>query len=227
MLRAGEPGATGYREALEALCRAYWLPLYAYLRRRGCNCHQAEDYTQGFFARLFERQALVRADPTRGKFRSFLLAALKNFVADERDYAQASKRGGGARALPLDFGEAEARYALAPSDTLSPEEFFDRSWALAALQQAMAKLKAEYAEAGKEHLFERFKGSLQVDANVASYRDMAADVGMSAGAARVAVHRLRRRFRDLVRQEIAQTVSEPAEVDEEVNYLFAVLTASV
>jgi RNA polymerase sigma factor (sigma-70 family) len=221
---AGSPDSPGHRQALEALCRTYWFPLYAYLRRQGCDSQQAQDYTQGFFASLLERQALQRADPSVGRFRSFLLASLKHFVADERDHAQAKKRGGG-KCFPLDIADAETRYSLEPADNLSPERLFMRSWALTVLREALAQLKAECVEAGKGHLFEHLKTRLQADETPAGYSDIAAELGMTEPAVRVAVHRLRQRYGQLVRRQIAQTVADPREVDEELRELFAALTS--
>jgi len=223
VVAAGSPDSPGHRQALEALCRTYWFPLYAYLRRQGYDSHQAQDYTQGFFASLLERQALQRADPAVGRFRSFLLASLKHFVADERDREQAKKRGGG-KCFPLDVGDAETRYSLEPTDTLSPEKLFMRSWALTVLKEALAQLKAEYVEADKGHVFERLKTHLQAGETPAGYSDIAAELGMTESAVRVAVHRLRQRYGELVRRQIAQTVADPKEVDEELRELFAALT---
>jgi RNA polymerase sigma factor (sigma-70 family) len=225
VLEAGSPQSPRYRQALETLCRTYWFPLYAYLRRRGYDSHQAEDYTQGFFASLLEKQGLHRADPALGKFRSFLLGSLKHFIADEWDRAQAKKRGGGKRSLALNIEDAETRYALEPAHTLSPEKLFERSWALTVLKQAMARLRTECIEAGKGHLFEHLKSYLQADDASPPYAGIAAELDMTEGAIRLAVHRLRQRYRELVRQEIAQTVAGPEQVDEEIRHLFAVLTS--
>jgi len=221
---AGSPDSPGHRQALEALCRTYWFPLYAYLRRQGCDSHQAQDYTQGFFASLLERHALQQADPAVGKFRSFLLASLKHFVADDRDRQQAKKRGGG-KCFPLDVDDAETRYSLEPADTMSPEKLFMRSWALTVLREALTQLKAECVEAGKGQIFERLKTRLQADETPASYNDTAVELGMTESAVRVAVHRLRQRYGELVRRQIAQTVADPSEVDEELRELFAALTS--
>ena len=221
---AGSPDNPGHRQALEALCRTYWFPLYAYLRRQGCDSQQAQDYTQGFFASLLERQALQRADPAVGKFRSFLLASLKHFVADERDHAQAKKRGGG-KCFPLDVDDAETRYSLEPAEDLSPEKLFMRSWALTVLGEALAQLKAECIEAGKERIFEQLKTHLQADEMPAGYSEIASKLGMTESAVRVAVHRLRQRYGEMVRRQIAQTVADPREVDEELRELFAALTS--
>ncbi len=225
VLAAGSPDSSRYREALETLCQIYWYPLYAYLRRRGYNTHQAEDYTQGFLTRLLERQSLKRADPTQGRFRSFLLSSLKHFIADEWDHAQAKKRGGDKRVFSLDVADAETRYSWEPAHTLSPEKLFEKSWALTILQQAIVQLKTECAEAGKLILFEHLKSYLQADDVPPPYEEMAPKLGMSKAAVRTTVHRLRQRYRELVRREIAQTVVSPDQVDDEIRHLFTVLTS--
>jgi len=212
-----------HEPALDTLCQTYWFPLYAYLRRRGYDSHQAEDYTQGFFAGILERKGLQRADPKYGKFRSFLLASLKNFLADEWDRARAQKRGGDKNIISLDFDAAASRYDLEPADRLSPEKLFDRSWALTVLTRAMDRLKAESASSDKKRLFDGLKVYLAAERDAVSYRDVAGELDMTEGAVKVAVHRLRRRYRELVREEIAQTVTTEAQVDEEIRDLFAAL----
>ncbi len=220
VLAAGNQASPDYTRALSALCETYWYPLYAYLRRRGYDKQQAEDYTQGFFAALLERQGLGKADPKLGKFRSFLLASLKNFLADEWGHEQAQKRGGGIKVSSLDFDDGDTRYSREPADDLSAEKLFERSWAQAILAQALTKLKAEFAAEGKQDLFEQLKTYLT--AQDAPYHAAAA-LNMTEGAVRVAVHRLRRRYGELVRQEIAQTVSTAEQIDEEMNALYAAL----
>jgi len=224
VLAAGAFGSAGSREALERLCKTYWFPLYTYLRRRGCDTHEAEDCTQAFFAALLQRHGLQRANPERGKFRSFLLSALNHFLADERDHAGAQKRGGGKEIISLDVEDAETRYRCEPAHDLTPEKLFEKSWSLTVLSNAMARLKAEFAEEGKEQLFESLKPHLPAGKGPASYKDVAARLGLTEAAVKVAVHRLRHRYRQLVREEIAQTVSTPEEVDEEIRDLFAALT---
>jgi len=220
---AAQPESPRYQQALATLCRAYWFPLYAYLRRQGYDNHQAKDYTQAFFARMLEKRGLRLADPKRGKFRSFLLAALKHFLASERDRAQAQKRGGGRKVLSLDFENAESQYALEPSHQLTPEKLFERSWALTVLEQTMTRLQAESAGANKQKLFDRLKVYLTGERSSASYRDVASELDMTEGAVKVAVHRLRRRYRKLLRDEIAQTVTAEGQIDEEIRDLFAAL----
>ncbi len=223
VLAAGRPGTCRHEEALETLCRTYWFPLYAYLRRCGNDTHAAEEHTQAFFARLLEKEGLRLADPNRGKFRSFLLAALKHFLADERDRARAVKRGGGRKVVSLDVGDAETRYALEPAGHCSPERLFEKSWAMTVLARAMARLKAESVDADKQKLFDRLKGYLATEKGADPYRDAAAELNMTEGAVKVAVHRLRRRYGELVRDEIAQTVATDDQVEEEIRDLFAAL----
>ena len=223
ILAASDSASTQHEPALSTLCQTYWFPLYAYLRRRGYDSHQAEDYTQGFFAGILERKGLRQADPKCGKFRSFLLASLKNFLADEWDRAHAQKRGGGKKILSLDFDAAASRYDQVPAHSLSPEKLFERSWALTVLNRAMDRLKAESASSGKQCLFDRLKVYLSAEKDAIPYRDVAAELEMTEGAVKVAVHRLRRNYRELVRDEIAQTVATEAQVDEEIRDLFAAL----
>ena len=223
VLAAGSPESSHYQEALETLCRTYWSPLYVYLRRYGYNAHQAEEYTQAFFANLLEKRGLRLVDPKHGKFRSFMLAALKHFLADKRGRELAQKRGGGWKALSLDFENVETQYAPELAYNLSPEKLFEKSWALTVLEQTMARLKAESAATGKQKLFDRLKVCLIGVGDSVSYRQMAHELGMTEGAVKVAVHRLRRRYRELLRHEIGQTVATADEVDEEIQNLFAAL----
>ena len=223
VLSASRPESAHYHQALESLCRTYWFPLYAYLRRHGYDTHQAEDHTQAFLTGLLEKHGLRLAEPKRGKFRSFLLAALKHFLANERAWAGAQKRGGGLRALSLDCGSAEAQYALEPRDELSPEKLYERSWAMTVLDRAMTRLCAEAAAANKQEQFDCLKTYLTASENAAAYREVAAKLGMTEGAVKVAVHRLRKRYRELLRDEIAQTVASEDEIDEEIRHLFDAL----
>ena len=222
ILAASDSAAALHEPALSALCQTYWFPLYAYLRRRGYDSHQAEDYTQGFFAGILERKGLQQADPKYGKFRSFLLASLKNFLADEWDRSHAQKRGGDKKILSLDFDAAANRYNQAPAHELSPEKLFERSWALTILTRAMDRLKAESAS-DKQQLFDCLKIYLTAEKDDVPYCEAAEKLGMTEGAVKVAVHRLRRRYRELVRDEIAQTVSNEAQIDEEIRDLFDAL----
>jgi RNA polymerase sigma factor (sigma-70 family) len=211
-------------EALTTLCQIYWYPLYAYVRRRGHDVADAEDLVQAFFMRMLERDALRLADPERGRFRPFLLVSLKHFLINEYDRAHAAKRGGGIPALHLDFAMGEGRYALEPQDALDPERLFERRWALTVMQRVHVRLRSVCARAGKRALFEALKDYVASDGENIPYREAAATLGMSEGAVRVAVHRLRRRFRDLLREEIEETVSDRADVDEELRFLLVTLS---
>jgi RNA polymerase sigma-70 factor (ECF subfamily) len=224
VLSASRPESAHYHQALESLCRTYWFPLYVYLRRHGYDTDQAEDHTQAFLASLLEKHGLRLVEPKRGKFRSFLLVALKHFLANERARAGAQKRGGGLKALSLDCENAEAQYALEPRDELSPEKLYERSWAMTVLDRAMTRLCAEAtAAAKKQEQFDCLKIYLTASEDTAAYRETAAKLGMTEGAVKVAVHRLRRRYRELLRDEIAQTVASEDEVDEEIRHLFDAL----
>jgi RNA polymerase sigma factor (sigma-70 family) len=219
VLAAGAGASESAHEALAVLCETYWYPLYAYLRRRGHPAEDAQDLTQAFFAQLLERNALRHADPGRGQFRSFLLAALKNFVLNERDRRRALKRGGGMPLASLDIGGAEGRFQREPADMETPERLFDRAWAVTVLDRAVGRLRAEVAKAGKEQQFERLKIYLTGEQPQASYAELAGELGATESGIKVTVHRLRRRLRDLIRGEIAQTVASPQEVDDELRYL--------
>ena len=223
ILAASDSASTQHEPALSTLCQTYWFPLYAYLRRRGYDSHQAEDYTQGFFAGILERKGLQKADPKYGKFRSFLLASLKNFLADEWDHSHAQKRGGDKKVLSLDFDAAASRYEREPEHPISPEKLFERSWALTVLTRAMDRLKAESSASDKQQLFEHLKIYLTAEKDAVPYRKVAGKLEMTEAAVKVAVHRLRRRYRELVRDEIAQTVTTEAQVDEEIRDLFVAL----
>lgn len=222
ILAAGNSNQDGdSRKALTQLCEMYWYPLYAYLRRRGCSAHDSQDLIQAFFARLLEKRALAAADQPRGKFRSFLLTALKNFVANQRREGRRIKRGGGNAVLSLEFEAGESRYQREPADQRTPEDVFERRWALTLLEQSLERLRDEYIEAGKEKLFESLKDRL--GGGDTPYKQLAESVGMTEGSVKVAVHRLRARYREILREEIAQTVATPIEVDEELREMFAVL----
>lgn len=223
VLAAGQPESTRHRQALETLCETYWFPLYVFLRRQGNDTSQAEDYTQAFLAFLLEKQALSKADPNRGRFRSFLLASLKNFLANERARAQALKRGGNRKVLSLDIENAERRYALRPDDELSPDKLFARSWALTVLDKTMSRLESETGTAQLQKIFATLRMYLTADKSSVPYRQIADELNMNAGAVRVAAHRIRRRYRELLRDEIAQTVESQEQIDQEIRDLFAAL----
>ncbi|NLF31999.1 MAG: sigma-70 family RNA polymerase sigma factor [Planctomycetes bacterium] len=208
---------TTSRDAMAELIGAYWFPLYAFLRRAGSAPQEAEDLVQGFFAELMDKRALAAVDPSKGRFRSFLLAALKHFVSKRRARGRALKRGGGRVLLSLDALDAEARYAIEPADTLTPERLFERQWALAVLQQVLARLRAAYAADGKAALYEALEPCLT--AGAIDYAEAAAALDMSPAAVRTAAHRLRRRYRDGLTAEIARTVQSPGEVADEIAYL--------
>ena len=218
---AGRGDSPEAREALAVLCRAYWYPLYAYARRRLPGADDAQDLTQEFFARLLEKDYLQAADPRRGKFRSFLLTAFKHFLAGEHDRAAAQKRGGGRRPLSLDFQDGEHRYRHEPADPTTPETLYERRWALTLLEQTLARLRQEFTGAGKEPLFQALKGALTGDGTAGPYARVGQDLGLSEQAVKTAVYRLRRRFQELLRAEIAQTVASPEEVEDELRDLFA------
>jgi len=223
VLTAAHDNRPEARAALATLCETYWYPLYYYVRRRGYRAEEAQDLTQAFFATLLEREYLRVADPGRGRFRSFLLASLNHFLANEWDRARAQKRGGGRRAIPMDVADAESRYSLAPADDLTPERLFERRWALTLLDLVVAQLQQECVREGKERLFDRLKGFLGGAAAGAPYSQAAADLGMTEAAVKMAVHRLRRRYRRLLRAQIAQTVASPEEIDDEIRHLFNAL----
>jgi RNA polymerase sigma-70 factor (ECF subfamily) len=223
VLAAGQSQTGDSREALSRLCESYWYPLYAYVRRWGYDAEQAQDLTQEFFARLLEKHYLQAADPSRGRFRSFLLAALKHFLSNERDRAGAIKRGGRTVVVSLEMENAEGRYSLEPPDCETPESIYERRWALTLLERTLARLAREAQAAGKHALFGRLEGYLTGEQDSLPYSRLAADLGMSEGAVKVAVHRLRRRFGTLLRGEIGETVSTPAEVDDEIRELFRAL----
>jgi RNA polymerase sigma-70 factor (ECF subfamily) len=218
---AGQAGSPESQQALTTLCEMYWYPLYAYARRRSASAHDAQDLTQAFFAQLLEKDYLQAASPQRGKFRSFLLTAFKHFLSKERERAHAKKRGGGRPVLSLDFELGESRYHLEPVDKATPETLYERGWALGILQQTLARLRQELASAGKEKLFEGLKGVLAGESVHESYARIGEQLGISEPAVKVAVYRLRRRYQELLRAEIAQTVTSPDEVDEELRDLFA------
>jgi RNA polymerase sigma-70 factor (ECF subfamily) len=211
------------RDALEKLCAVYWYPLYAFLRRRGHQPADAEDLVQGFIAHLLERGFFQAADPDKGRFRSYLLASLNHFVADAADRAGRLKRGAGGPLLSLDAVGAERRYALEPADPCNPEQLFERRWALTLLDTVLQRLETEAAESGRANLFGQIKGVLLGDRGGVPYAELAPQLGLSEAALTMTVHRLRRRYRELVREEIAHTVSRPAEIEEEMRHLFQVL----
>jgi len=226
VLAAGHRSSPDSDMALESLCRTYWYPLYAYARRRVPNAHEAQDLTQEFFSRLLEKNYVAEADPGRGRFRAFLLTAFKHFLSKEWDKTKAQKRGGGQSVVSLDFDFGETRYALEPADEETPERLFDRQWAITAMDQVLSQLRSEFVQGGREEQFERLKVFLSGRPAAGSYEKAAVSLGMSVGAVQVAAHRLRRRYRELLEQEIAQTVASPDDIQDEVHSLFAALGSS-
>jgi RNA polymerase sigma factor (sigma-70 family) len=224
VLAAGRSDTTRARTALERLCRNYWQPLYAYVRRAGYSREEAQDLTQEFFARLLAQNTVARADPERGRFRSFLLASLKHFLAHEWERAGAQKRGGRVQFIALEFDTAETRCVqpVAPGDT--PDRAFDHQWALALLDVVLGWVRKEYTDSGRDELFVGLKDTLTGGRSEIPYRELAARMGMSEGAVKVAAHRLRQRYRELLREEIANTVAGPEDVEEELQHLFAALS---
>lgn len=223
VILAGDLDAPLARQSLAELCNAYWYPLYAYIRRRGYDPDQASDLTQDFFARLLEKGLLAEVDPTRGRFRAFLRTVCLHFLANRHDHEQAKKRGGGRSFLSIDSGDAEGRYSKELADGLTPERIFERSWALTLLGRVLEQLGREYDEAGKRATFEALRGMLDGTSDTAAYASVAERMGATEGAARVAAHRLRRRYGEMLRREIASTLADPAEVEDEIRQLFAAL----
>ena len=222
VVAAGAPDRKEARSALISLCEGYWYPLYSYLRRRGYPADQAQDLTQDFFIRVLEGRYLDRADPEKGRFRSFLLTSLKFFVADEEDRQRAHKRGGGA-VLSLEFSSGEELYQREPAHDETPERIFERRWALAMLDRVVERLRNEFVHHGRPEHFERLKVFLLGHSD-APYATLAREMNTSEGALKVAIHRLRKRYRELFRQEIADTVADPGEVESELRFLAAALT---
>jgi RNA polymerase sigma factor (sigma-70 family) len=223
VLAAGEQNTPQSAAALEQLCRAYWYPLYAYARRRGYGHEDAQDLIQGFLAQLLERQAFARVDRRKGRFRSFLLAALNYFMADEHRRAYAQKRGCGRAALSFDAEGAERRYHLEPVEEQSPDKLFERRWALTLLDRVLERLEQEFREEGKAEAFEQLRGFIVAGTSEVTYAQVAEKLGTTAEAVKKGVHRLRRRYQRLFREEIAQTVADPAEVEDEMRCLCQVM----
>ena len=220
VLAAGKQHTPQSDLALEQLCKTYWFPLYAYVRRRGHTKADAEDSVQAFFARFLAKNYLEGLSAERGRFRAFLLAALKNFLANEWKKSQRLKRGGGAATLSLDWETADTKFQVAAAAEPSPDKAFDREWALALLAKVIERLQAECVVEGKAKLFESLKVFLAAGKGESAHGEVAKSLGMEEGAVRVAVHRLRKRYRQLLRDEIANTLSDPAMVDEEMRALF-------
>ncbi len=224
VMAAADQKTPGAAAALEQLCRTYWRPLYVYVRRRGYGPEDAQDLTQDFLAAFLSKRAFDGADPTRGRFRTFLLQSLQHFLVDQWKRAHRIKRGGGALPISIDAQEAEERYCRGLAETLTPERAYERRWAMALLEEVLAGMRQDYAQAGKAPHFEVLQEFLWGTDGAASYARVAEKLGLSEGAARVAVHRLRERYRERLRAQVAQIVSEPKEIDEELHYLIQVMS---
>ena len=224
VLTAGRSDTTRAQDALARLCQTYWYPLYAYVRRRGYSAHDAQDLTQAFFARLLEHQSLNCADPERGRFRSFILTAMNHFLASEWKRGMAQKRGGGTLAISLDLAAAEERFDLEPADRSAPDKMFEKQWALALLAEVLNRLEGEYQGEGKTDLFAALKQTLLGVRESQPYAELADSLGMNESAVKVAVHRLRKRYRELIRAEIANTLDRSQNVETEMRHLFQVLS---
>jgi RNA polymerase sigma factor (sigma-70 family) len=223
VLAAASVEAPKAAEALEHLCSAYWYPLYAFVRRRGYGHEDAQDFTQGFLEQFLQRNSLTRADPSKGRFRSFLLGGMNFYLADEAARQQAKKRGGGKQLIFLDAHNVEERYRLEPMEPMDAEKLFERRWALTLLDRVLERLETEFRQAGKAQLFEKLHESLLGDRS-SSYQKIAAALGMREGAVKVAVHRMRQRYRELFREEVAQTVASPEEMEDEMRQVFAAIS---
>ena len=224
VIAAGDSTTASSDAALAQLCRTYWYPLYAFVRRKGHSPHDAQDLTQAFFARLLEKNYIAQANRERGRFRTFLLAALNHFLADEWDKARRLKRGGGREIISFDAASAEERYRLEPVDQLDAAKLYERRWVTTLFDQALARLEQEFRDSGKGTLFDGLKDSLLAEQTGLSYAQLGAQLGLKEDAIKQAVHRMRRRYRELFREEIAQTVAGPGEVEDELKHLFAVLS---
>jgi RNA polymerase sigma-70 factor (ECF subfamily) len=225
VLAAGHNSTPGSQAALETLCQRYWYPLYAYVRRRGQGPEDAQDLTQEFFARLLRKEYLRHADRQRGKFRTFLLISLQRFLVNEWEKSRSQKRGGGQAVFSMDKDRTEERYQAEPSEESTPEKIFEKRWALTLLEQVLLRLREEFNSNGKAEQFDRLKVLLWGEKGSPPYAQVAAELGLSESALKVAVHRLRQRYKELLRFEVAQTVASPGEVDEELRHLIAVMSA--
>ncbi|MGB5817043.1 MAG: sigma-70 family RNA polymerase sigma factor [Thermoanaerobaculia bacterium] len=223
VLAARDGSETEARRALEELCQTYWQPLYAYVRHQGASPDEASDLTQAYFTELLEKDLLADVDPTKGRFRAYLLATLRNFLSRDRTKAGRLKRGGGTSTLSLDMEAGEERYTVHSIEKQTPEDIFEHRWAVTVLDRAMGRLERDSSFAGGEEQFRSLKPYLTGDLPQLPYRQVAASLGMSEGAVKVAVHRLRKRFGEYLRLEIAETVVDPSDVDDEVRHLLEVV----
>ncbi len=223
VIAAGHRSSPESGRALGTLCETYWYPAYVYIRRRGFSVDEADDLTQAFFACVLEKNYIRQADREKGKFRAFFLTALGHFLSKERDKAKAQKRGGGVRPLPLDFQTAQGRYSLEPAQGLTPDQAFERTWAMTVLENALKDLRTWYVERGKSDQFDRLKVYLEGKGSD-NYSQAADELGLSEAAVKQEVHRLRKRCKDCIRKEIGHTVATPKEIDEEIRRLFLVFS---
>jgi RNA polymerase sigma factor (sigma-70 family) len=223
VLAAGN-GSSEAGSALDRLCSQYWYPIFAFVRRRGYSVEESEDLTQAYFAHLIEHEVVGEADRSRGRFRTFLLAVCKNFLANERDRAMAAKRGGGRQLLSIDVAAAEARYQRALAHDETPERLYDRQWCLTLLERVLDELRERYAADGRERVFDRLRGFLSGQGDPGRLAEAARDLDMSIAAVKVAAHRLRHRYRDALRAHIANTVASEEEIDDERRYLLKTLS---
>ena len=225
VVAAGEVEGQDSRTALTQLCESYWYPLYTYVRRQVNDVNQAQDLTQAFFSHLLEKRAISKADRNRGRFRTFLLASLKNFLANQREKARAEKRGGERTELSLDFEAGESRFRVEPAHDLTAEKLFERRWVLTLLDQVLERLRIELIEAGKANDFEQFKGCLTGETTADDYERAAAALKITPSAAKQAAYRMRKRYRQIFRQEVARTVANEAEIDDEIGRFLATLAS--
>lgn len=225
MVLSARGGNLSENGALANLCSSYWYPIYAFIRRNGSSPHEAEDLTQEFFARILQRDWLANVHPAGGKFRSFLLVCVKNFLSNERDKVLAQRRGGGQRAIPLERDEAETRYVIEPPDPMTPEVLFERQWVFELLERSIEALRHEYAATNRLDWFEELQGFLPGGKDVSSRAEIAKKHRVSANAVDVAIHRLRQRFGILLRQKVTETVASESEVDDEIRHLMSILSA--
>jgi RNA polymerase sigma-70 factor (ECF subfamily) len=225
VLAVGDGASPQAQTALEKLCRIYWFPLYAFVRRQGRSPEDAKDLVQGFLLYLLERHVIDKARPELGRFRSFLLGCLKNYLAQQRDLARAGKRGGKRQFLPLDIAEAEHRLRAEPAHEITPDALFDQKWGVTVLAQALKSVEAQYSRSGQAKVFQRLHPFLQGDCERLAYGEAAEGLGLAEPAVRMAVTRLRRRYRDALRKAVADTVSDPKDIDDELRYLIQIQAA--
>lgn len=224
VLAARDGRGPAARQALEGLCQTYWQPLYAFLRHLGCDPDEASDLTQGYFAELMDKHFLAAVDADRGRFRSFLFASIRNYFLNHRQRSKALKRGGNRTVLSLDFEAAERAYSLEPVDEMTPEDVFERRWAATVISRGAARLEREEVAQGKPHQFEHLRSYLTGENSETTYRESAQILGMTEGAVKVAVHRLRKRYGRCLRAELAETVADPADIDSELKHLLSVFS---